>query len=109
MNRDLKRIIRFAAFGLAITVIFVIYQLLTDSSPPPPPNMPLLSIFIILCPASLLSVPFIDMEIGTQAFYVIWSIVAVANTLLYAFVGLIVSALKALKTTSTDSDGQSPL
>src|SRR6266849_8014944 len=87
MSKDWRTILGFTAVGLGITVAFVAYQVLTDSSPPPPPNIPLLLIFMVLCPPSFLTIPLIDVEIGSEGFYPLWSVVALMNAVLYAIVG----------------------
>jgi hypothetical protein len=76
-----------ALLGLAITAVIVTYLVLTDSSPPPSPNLALAGVFFILCPPSLLTIPFIDAETGTGGFYFIWFFVALLNSALYAGVG----------------------
>jgi hypothetical protein len=87
MSKDWRTILGFAAVGFGVTAVFVAYQVLTDASPPPPPNMPVLTMFIILCPSSLLTIPLIDIEIGSEGFYPLWTVVALINTALYAVIG----------------------
>jgi hypothetical protein len=87
MSKDWRTIVRFAFMGAAITAVCVAYQVLTDSSPPSPRDMPLLLIFMILCPGSFLTIPLIDIETGTGGFYVLWTFVALIDAALYALVG----------------------
>ncbi|MGB2899061.1 MAG: hypothetical protein WBB89_07340 [Candidatus Acidiferrum sp.] len=87
MSKDWRTILRFAVMGLVITAVFVAYQVLTDSSPPPPPNISLILMFMVLCPPSFLTIPLIDVEIGSEGFYPLWSIVALMNAVLYAVIG----------------------
>ena len=92
MSKDWRIIFRFAVMGLAFTAFFVAYQVLTDSSPPPPPNWPLLAVFVLICPASLLFAPlfawfFEAAEVGTALFYVLWLLVGLANAAIYALIG----------------------
>jgi hypothetical protein len=87
MRKDWKIILGFATIGFVITTSIVAYQVLTDSNPPPVLSMPELVAFIILCPPSLLTVPFIDAETGTGGFYFIWFFVGLINAALYAVVG----------------------
>jgi len=77
-----------AVAGLLITCALAAYLTLTDFSPSP---KPLLVLFIAVCPTSLLSIPFIDAEPGTSGFYFIWSIIALLNSALYAFIGAAVA------------------
>jgi len=87
MSKDWRAILGFATVGFGVTAVFAAYQVLTDSSPPPPLNMPVLFIFMILCPGSFLTVPLIDVETGTGGFYVIWTLVALIDAALYAVIG----------------------
>jgi len=54
---------------------------MTDSYPNPPHELstPVLVTTLVLCPPSLLSVLFIDAEIGTSGFYFIWCFIALFN------------------------------
>jgi len=87
MSKEWRTILGFAALGLGITAVFVAYQVLTDSSPPRPPNTLMYLIFMILCPPSFLTIPLIDVEIGSEGFYPVWTIVALINAALYAVIG----------------------
>ncbi len=80
-------VLRFAAVGLGIAVVWVVYQMLTDPSPWSFLNNLLSAIFMILCPPVLLTFPLIDVEIGTGGFYVVWMVVALLNAALYAVIG----------------------
>jgi hypothetical protein len=83
----------FAVAGLAVAALFVAYQVLTDSSPP---NLPVFTIFMLLCPGSLVLLPFmcIDCETGTVGFYFLWILAGVANSVLYLAMGAIVGYLR---------------
>ncbi len=87
MSKDWRAILRFAVVGLVVTAGSVAYQVLRDSSPPPPPNIPLLLTFMVLCPPSFLTIPLMDVEIGSEGFYPLWSVVALMNAVLYAIIG----------------------
>jgi len=82
-----------AGFGLLVTVAIAGYLVLTESYPNPPHELstPLLVLFLALCPPSLLSALFIDAEIGTSGFYLVWFFVALLNAGLYASVGAAIS------------------
>ncbi len=73
----------FAMFGFAITAVFVSYQLLTDPQSPLSRNSTLMIVLVILCPPSLLSVV-TDPEVGTNGFYLLWTVIALLNAGLYA-------------------------
>jgi hypothetical protein len=87
MRKDWKIIFGFAALGFAVTTFIVAYQVLTNSYPPPDLSMPVFVAFIILCPPSLLTVAFIDAEVGTGGFYLIWFFVGLINSAFYAAIG----------------------
>jgi hypothetical protein len=70
-------------FGFAITAVFVSYQLLTDSQSPISRNSSLMIVLVILCPPSLLSVA-VDPEVGTNDYYLLWTLIALLNAGLYA-------------------------
>jgi len=74
-----------AMFGFAITAVFVSYQLLTDPQSPLHRDSAFMILFLVLCPPSLLSIAF-DPEVGTNAFYLLWTLVALMNAGLYASV-----------------------
>lgn len=82
--------VRSAVLGFAVTAAFVCYQLVTDAQSPIGRNPVLMLLFVILCPPSLLSLPFIDTEVGTNGFYILWVIVGALNGTLYACVRALV-------------------
>ena len=75
---------RSVVLGFAVTAAFVCYQLVTDAQSPINRNPVLMLAFVILCPPSLLSLPFIDAEVGTNGFYILWAIIGALNGTLYA-------------------------
>lgn len=87
-----KRNLGFGSLGLAITLFFVVYQLLTDPTAAPPHrlNDSLIVLLFILCPPSLLSIPIIDAEVGTSGFYFLWSVIGLLNAALYAAIGAMI-------------------
>jgi len=91
---------RFATLGLSFTALFVVYQMLTE---PGVSRDHLVMIgFVVLCPPSLLSVPFIDVEVGTRSFYVMWALIGILNALLYGTI----TALIMRRKKSADSPRQ---
>jgi len=77
-----------AMFGLAITAVFVSYQLLTDVAISR--SSTLMVLFVVLCPPSLLSVA-MDTELGTNNFYFLWAVIALLNAGLYATIRVLIS------------------
>ena len=73
----------------------VAYMVLADSLHQQSPNVLPVAAFVILCPPSLLSIPFIDVDPGTGGFYLIWAIIGVFNATLYAVIGASVVRLRA--------------
>lgn len=49
-----------------------------------------MTVLIVLCPPSLLSVAF-DSELGRKNFYAIWSVIGLMNAGLYATIRVLVS------------------
>jgi hypothetical protein len=89
MQQPRKPTIVLAIVGFSIAVIIFGYAELTDSSAPTPPpvNVPLWTAFMILCPPSLLSVPLIDVAPGSIDFVLLWLIIGLLNSALYAAIG----------------------
>lgn len=85
MNALGRRTFGFAMFGFAITAAFVSYQLLTDAQSPISRNSSLMLVFVLLCPPSLLSVA-LDPDVGTNSFYILWTVIALLNAGLFATV-----------------------
>jgi hypothetical protein len=75
--------VRSAVLGFAVTAAFVSYQLITDTQSPVSRNPALMLMFVVLCPPSLLSLPF-DVEVGTNSFYYLWACIGLLNATLYA-------------------------
>ena len=70
-------------FGFAITAAFISYQMLTDAQSPVLRDSAFMILFVVLCPPSLLSVAF-DPDVGSNGFYLLWTLVALMNAGLYA-------------------------
>lgn len=88
---------RSAVLGFAVTATFVSYQLVTDSQAPISRTPAIMLAFVILCPPSLLSLPFLDAEVGANGFYFLWTLIGLLNALLYASVrALVMRRLKKL-------------
>jgi hypothetical protein len=83
--------LRSAMLGFAVTAVFVAYQLVTDPQSPFARNSALMLAFVILCPPSLLSLPFIDAEAGTNGFFFLWTFIGVLNAALYASIRALIS------------------
>lgn len=80
----------FAMFGFAITAIFVSYQLLTDLQSSIPRNSTLMIVLVILCPPSVLSMA-TNAEVGTNGFYLLWTVIGLLNASLYAVIRTLIS------------------
>ena len=83
MNKDRRTVFRFAAVGLCIPAVWVVYQMLAIPSPWSPQSSLLSVIFLILCPPCILTFPLIDAQIGDRGSYVLWIVVAILNAALY--------------------------
>jgi len=51
-------------------------------------------VFAILCPPSLVSTRMMDAEVGTHAFYVLWTMIAILNGALYFVLAAMLRAVK---------------
>ena len=78
-----------AMLGFTITASFIAYQLLTDVQSPITRAPALMIVFVVLCPFSLISQIFSNIEVGTTNFYALWSVIGVLNGALYASVRII--------------------
>ena len=74
-----------AVLGLLIAVALWGYSELQRSSGPLAGLM-----FAILCPPSLLSIPLIDVEVGTSDYRIMWAVFVIMNSALYAGIGSMV-------------------
>ena len=75
-----------AVLGLAVTAAFVSYQLVTDMQSPISRSSTLMVAFVVLCPPSILSIVFREPEVGTNSFYILWTVIALLNGAIYASV-----------------------
>jgi hypothetical protein len=57
--------------------------MITDNQSPLSRSPAIMILFLIMCPPSLLSVA-VDPEVGTNNFYLLWTLVALMNAGLYA-------------------------
>jgi hypothetical protein len=77
-----------ALAGFLVAVVVWAYSELTDAGHV---NMPVWTVFVILCPPSLLTVPLIDVEPGSIDFAFVWFVVALLNAGLYVLVGKVIA------------------
>ena len=95
VRRKRRRLtIALAAMGFVMAAVIWAYSELTDSSPPKPFNSTLWTAFMILCPPSVLSIPLIDVEPGSSDFAIMWSVIGLVNSGLYAVIGMIVGRFR---------------
>src|SRR5579864_990119 len=71
----------FAGLGFLVAALIWTYSEVSARSPHPA-NVQLWTFLIVLCPPSLLSIPFIDIEPGTSEFTVMWFVIGVINAAL---------------------------
>ncbi len=103
MSKDRRMVFRFAAVGLGIPVVWIVYNMLTAPWPWSLLNNILSVIFVILCPPVLLTFPLIDVEIGAGGSYVVLMVVALLNAALYAGIGSAYVGLREKREGSTTS------
>jgi drug/metabolite transporter (DMT)-like permease len=91
MPKRKQLIIGLAALGLAITAISWAYNAYSDySRPMDAKRFALVSTLVVLCPPSLLSIPFWETEPDTPPGIIIWLVIGVMNAALYAGIGTLV-------------------
>ena len=91
MNKQPRLNIRLALIGLAVATVLFTYLEVTNYASL---NSILRAVAILLCPPSLLSVLFIDVEPRTSDFAAVWLAIGVVNAALYAAIGLAVTWLR---------------
>lgn len=74
-----------ASLGLVLAVVLWGYSELVKSAGP---IAGLVS--AILCPPSLLSIPLIDVEVGTPDYRIMWTVFALMNAALYGGIGSVI-------------------
>jgi|GraSoi_2013_40cm_1033754.scaffolds.fasta_scaffold69610_2 hypothetical protein len=81
MNRQWRLIVICGALGLLVAAAIISYLKLFGM------NDDLLTAFVILCPPSLLCIPFNEAMRNTSQFWAIWCLIGLLNCGLYAVVG----------------------
>jgi hypothetical protein len=95
MRRGWKTIIGFALLGLVIAVICYTYAAFYDYTKPMNGlRFAMVCISMILCPPQLLFAACIDCEVFGRNGFIMYSIVGVLNTALYAAIGSVVVRLR---------------
>src|SRR5260370_14819807 len=85
-----------AILGLLITFAFWAYNVFSDH------YSMLTATFMILCPPSILSIPFWETGPETVPGIVIWSVIGLLNSVLYVVIGLVIRWWSGRKTGVTD-------
>lgn len=93
VDKDRKVITGFAIFGLLVTGL-IVYMVSSGSLD--------LDLFLIFCPPILLSYPFREVMTDKGSAYVIWSLIGLLNSGLYAVVGAAVVGLRKGSQTKSD-------
>jgi hypothetical protein len=74
--------------GLAITALIVAYIDFSGVF-----DVPLYNAFVVLCPPSLLCIPYSEVMKDKSGFYFVWSFIGLVNSGLYAVIGAAVVGL----------------
>jgi hypothetical protein len=91
MRRGWKTIIVFALLGMAIAAICYAYAAFYDYTKPMNGlRFAMVCISVILCPPQLLFATCIDCEVIGRGGFIMYSIVGVLNTALYAAIGSVI-------------------
>ncbi len=86
MSKDWRTILRFALLGVAIATVFFAY-FETDPAPGSPIALLAGGAALFLCPGALIFVTAIDIEPQTTGFAIIWLVIGLINSVIYALVG----------------------
>ena len=79
-------------FGLAVAVIFWVYSAYQDySQPMNGSHFGLTALLVVLCPPSVLSIPFGETEPDSIRGIVIWFVIGLINYAVYTGIGAILS------------------
>jgi len=90
-----RLIIGFALLGLAITAaIYAVMSFIPYSETPSRTEIFLGAVSLILCPPGLLTVPLFDIEPYTIPGAVLWLIVGLMNSALYAAIGALIGRFR---------------
>lgn len=89
LNKRQRLTIGLGSLGLALAVLLWAYSEIFKSAG----SLDGL-LFLILCPPSLLSIPLIDVEVGTSDYRIMWTVFALINSALYAGIGSAIGRLR---------------
>ena len=89
MDKEWRLIIGLAVLGLVVAALILLYLNLVSEF-----DATLYTAFAILCPPSLLCIPFSEVMKDKGSFYVIWSLIGITNSGLYASIGAAVVSLR---------------
>lgn len=86
MGKQSRFILISAASGFGVTVLIASYIVISGQF-----DSDLYTAFVFFCPPSLLCFPFSEIVKHKAGFYVIWSLIGLANSGLYAIIGAAVA------------------
>jgi hypothetical protein len=89
VERSWRVITGFAVFGLFVAVLIFLYLNRSREF-----DANLYTAFAILCPPSLLCLPFSEAMKDNGIFYAVWSLIGITNSGLYAVIGALVVGLR---------------
>jgi len=91
MDKRRQLVVGLACLGFVVAGIFWAYSAFGYSEQMNLKKATLTIALVILCPPSLLSVPFWETEPDTVPGIVIWSVIGLINSALYAYIGTYLS------------------
>ena len=97
MDKDRKLVTSFAVVGFVVAALILLYLNLSGQF-----NASLYTAFAILCPPSLLCIPFSEAMKDKGGFYAVWSLIGITNSGLYAVIGAAVVGLRTRPRTKSD-------
>ncbi|HLZ50628.1 MAG TPA: hypothetical protein VKP61_07755 [Candidatus Acidoferrum sp.] len=92
MDKDWRLITGSAVFGFVVAALIFLYLNRSGEF-----DANLYTAFAVLCPPSLLCIPFSEAMKDRGGFYAVWSLIGITNSGLYAVVGAAVVGLRKAK------------
>jgi hypothetical protein len=77
------------SLGLVLSVMVWAYSECAKS-----PSLLAGLVSVILCPPELLSIPLIDVEVGTPDYRIMWAVLVFMNSALYAVIGSVIGKFR---------------
>lgn len=105
LSEEQRRVAALAVLGFSITAAVWAYSAFGDySSPMNAKRFAVVAASVVLCPPSVLTVPFWETEPDSGPGLVLWILIAMLNSLLYTLLGALITRHLRRKGPSLESD-----